>query len=121
MVTYWKSILRTVRSSRSRFLAIFAIVALAVMFLSGLLVSTPYMQHSAGVYNRDSALMDIRIVGTLGLTSADAAAVSQIEGVGAVMPAYTVDVEVALPDGTTLTTRTHSVNPRIGVQITPVT
>lgn len=109
MVTYWKSVLRTVRSSRSRFLAIFAIVALAVMFLSGLLVSTPYMQHSAGVYNRDSALMDIRIVGTLGLTSADAAAVSQIEGVGAVMPAYTVDVEVALPDGTTLTTRTHSV------------
>ena len=37
--TYRKNILRTVRASLSRFLAIFAIVALGVGFLSGLLAS----------------------------------------------------------------------------------
>ncbi len=109
MVTYWKSVLRTVRSSRSRFLAIFAIVALAVMFLSGLLVSTPYMRYSVGQFNNASALMDIRVVGTLGLTQEDADAVAKIEGVGAVMPAYTVDVEMTIPNGENITTRVHSV------------
>ena len=109
MVTYWKSVLRTVRSSRSRFLAIFAIVALAVMFLSGLLVSTPYMQYSAGKFNNASALMDIRIVGTLGLTQDDVDAVAKLDGVGAVMPAYTVDTELTLPNGENITTRVHSV------------
>ena len=109
MVTYWRSVLRTVRSSRSRFLAIFAIVALAVMFLSGLLVSTPYMQHSMDQQYNETALMDIRVVGTLGLTQEDADAVAAIEGVGAVMPAYAVDVEMTIPDGKNITTRVHSV------------
>ena len=109
MVTYWKSVLRTVKSSRSRFLAIFAIVALAVLFLSGLLISTPYMQHSAGVFNQQTALMDIRVVSTLGLSDEDVAAVAAISGVGAVMPAYTVDMELSSPVGETLTARVHSV------------
>ncbi len=109
MVTYWKSVLRTVRSSRSRFWAIFAIVALAVMFLSGLLVATPYMRYSVGQLNKHSALMDIRVVGTLGLTQEDVDAVAKIDGVGAVMPAYTVDVEMSIPNGETITTRVHSV------------
>ena len=109
MVTYWKSVLRTVKSSRSRFLAIFAIVALAVLFLSGLLISTPYMQQSAGVFNRDTALLDIRVVSTLGLSDEDVAAVAAIPGVGAVMPAYTLDMEFTVPQGENLTARVHSV------------
>ena len=48
--TYRKSIARTVRSSLSRFLAIFAIVALGVGFLSGLLASPVDMRHSADDY-----------------------------------------------------------------------
>ena len=37
--TYHKTVLRTIRSTLSRFLAIFAIVALGVGFLAGLLSS----------------------------------------------------------------------------------
>ena len=52
--TYCKSILRTVRSSLSRFLAIFAIVALGVGFLAGLLSSPGDMRASAEQYYDDT-------------------------------------------------------------------
>ena len=39
--TFWKTCVRSVRSSFSRFFAIFAIVALGCGFLAGLLVTTP--------------------------------------------------------------------------------
>ena len=47
MKSYRKSIWRTVRQSASRFMAIFAIVALGVGFLAGLLSATPDMRYSA--------------------------------------------------------------------------
>ena len=48
--TYRKVILREVRFSLSRFLAIFAIVALGVGFLAGLLATTPDMRLSVDDY-----------------------------------------------------------------------
>ena len=54
--TYWKSILRTVRASLSRFVAIFAIVALGVGFLSGLLASPVDMRLSTDTYCREANL-----------------------------------------------------------------
>lgn len=109
MVTYWKSVLRSVRSSLSRFLAIFSIVALGVGFLAGLLSTTPDMRHSVGVLYQETALMDLRVVSTLGLTEADAAAVGQIHGVSAVMPSHTLDQEVLTTGGDTATARIHGV------------
>ena len=44
--SYQKNILRTFKGSRSRFAAIFAIVALGVGFLAGLLSTTPDMEDS---------------------------------------------------------------------------
>ena len=44
--SYQKNILRTFKGSRSRFVAIFAIVALGVGFLAGLLSTTPDMEDS---------------------------------------------------------------------------
>ena len=58
---YVKSILREVRGSFSRFLAIFAIVALGAGFLAGLLATTPDMRHSVDQFYRDTNMMDLRV------------------------------------------------------------
>lgn len=63
--TYRKTVVRTIRQSLSRFLAIFAIVALGVGFLAGLLATTPDMRYSADRFFDETDLFDLRIVGTL--------------------------------------------------------
>ena len=67
--SYSKMILREFRHSFSRFLAIFAIIALGVGFLAGLLATTPDMRYSMDQYYRQTNLMDLRIVSTMGLTN----------------------------------------------------
>ena len=106
--TYRKNIFRTIRHSLSRFLAIFAIVALGVGFLAGLLVSPSDMRLSADTYYDDTHLYDLRVVSTLGLTDEDLEAVEAVEGVEAVMPVFDMDLVMLAEDGDTLTTRMHS-------------
>lgn len=95
--TYRKTVVRTIRQSLSRFLAIFAIVALGVGFLAGLLATTPDMRYSADRFFDETDLFDLRIVGTLGLTDEDVEAVRAIDGVEQVMPAYSSDAIVNTP------------------------
>ena len=107
--TYWKSILRTVRSSLSRFVAIFAIVALGVGFLSGLLAAPVDMRLSTDSYCRAANLYDIKIQSTQGLTDEDLSAVRGVEGVEAVMPARDMDLVLTSESGESLTTRLQSI------------
>ncbi len=107
--TYRKNILRTVRSSLSRFLAIFTIVALGVGFLSGLLASPVDMRISADDYCRALNLYDIKIQATQGLTDSDLDAVRSLEGVGSVMPAHDIDLILKSETGESLTTRLMSI------------
>ena len=106
---YPKAVLRAIRGSFSRFLAIFAIVALGVGFLAGLTATTPDMRHSVGVYYTDSRFMDLRIVSNLGLSGADLAAVRNVAGVERAAGAHTVDLEMVTDGGDTLTARLHGV------------
>ena len=107
--TYRKTVVRTIRQSLSRFLAIFAIVALGVGFLAGLLATTPDMRYSADRFFDETDLFDLRIVGTLGLTDEDVKAVRAIDGVEQVMPAYSADAIVNTPSGDGLVARIQSV------------
>lgn len=107
--TFWKTCVRSVRSSFSRFFAIFAIVALGCGFLAGLLVTTPDMRHSASRYYHDTNLYDLRIIGSLGLEEGDAAAVAAVAGVEAVMPAHMTDREIVFASGDTFVARLHGV------------
>lgn len=79
--TYRKILFREVRHTISRFLAIFAIVALGVGFLAGLLATTPDMKLSADRYYDETATMDIRVLSTLGLSEDDIAAIAATKGV----------------------------------------
>lgn len=81
-----------IRRSKARFISIFLIVALGVAFFSGIQASSPDMQYSGDAYYEAAKLMDLKIQGTLGLTSRDVKAVSDIDGVELAEGGYSTDV-----------------------------
>lgn len=86
-----KDFRREIKKSISRFISILLIVVLGVAFYSGIRSSMPAMQMTAdAIYDKDN-FMDIRVVGTLGLTQNDLDAIKEIEGVEKVEGAYTTD------------------------------
>lgn len=87
-----KDVLRSVTHSLGRFLAIAGIVALGTGFYAGLRMTAPDMKLAANEYYDGTALMDLRVVSTLGLTDSDIDALRNVEGVEEVMPAYETDV-----------------------------
>lgn len=106
--TYRKNILRQVRGTRNRFLAIFAIVALGVSLLVGLVQTAPDMRAAGDKYYDESNLMDIRVISTLGLTSEDLAEIAAIEGVQDVMPVHSADCLLDDEKGDVLAVRMQS-------------
>ena len=105
--SYQKNILRTFKGSKSRFIAIFAIVALGVGFLAGLLSTTPDMEDSMEEYLDGGNLFDLRVVSTLGLTDDDVAALEQVDGVAKVQGGKSADLLVE-QDGSELVCRVHA-------------
>lgn len=106
--TYSKNIRRTLTGTRSRFLAIFAIVALGVGFLAGLLSTSPDIEDSMEEYLDNSNLYDFRVVSTLGLTDADLDAIRALNGVDRVQGGYSADLFVSYGSGDVLVARAHS-------------
>ena len=105
--TFAKETLRSIRGSLGRFVAIAAIVALGCGFYAGLRMTSPDMAHFADEYYDGTALMDIRVVSTLGLTDADLEALRGLDDVEAAMGAYETDV-MATIDGEQYAVRVHS-------------
>ena len=106
--TYQKNIRRTLSSSLGRFFAIFSIVALGVGFLAGLVSTTPDMRDSVEQYLDAGNLYDLRVIGTLGLTQEDVAALQEIEGVDEVCGAWSADLLVKTPNSDQAVARVHS-------------
>lgn len=102
-----KDVLRSVTHSLGRFLAIAGIVALGTGFYAGLRMTAPDMKLAADRFYDGTALMDLRVVSTLGLTNGDIDALRSVEGVQAVMPAYETDV-MATINGDQYAIRVHS-------------
>ena len=76
-----KMLLRSIRSSLGRYLAILAIVALGVGIFAGLKSSQPAMQSTVDEYMRDNRMFDFQLMSSLGLTESDRAAFAQLDGV----------------------------------------
>ena len=71
MKPYAKTILRSIRMTLPRFIAIFAIIALGVGFFAGLKVTTPSFVHTADVYTKEYAMFDFKFLSTIGFEQAD--------------------------------------------------
>ena len=102
---YRKHIIRSVKGSIGRFLAIFGIVLLGVGFMSGMLSAAPDMRLSTDIALDDANFYDIRVIGTLGITEEDVAAMRKTEDVLGVMPCYTSDAIIAGDSGLTKVAR----------------
>ena len=97
MSPYVKTILRSVRMTLPRFLAIFAIIALGVGFFAGLKVTTPSFVVTGDKYISDYALYDFKLLSTIGFTDEDIEELSNrtscvVEG------SYTADCSAFLGD-----------------------
>ncbi len=97
--------LREIRTNKGRFLALLAISALGVGFLSGLLSAGPMMRGSMDDYYDSMNFHDLSVISTLGLDSDDIAALSAVSGVKSVMPFYQKDVTATVKSGDTRTVR----------------
>lgn len=81
-----------IRKNKARFISIFCIVALGVAFFSGIQASSPDMRMSGDAYYTQTKLMDLKVMGTLGLTDSDVEALRNTEGVETAEGSYSTDV-----------------------------
>lgn len=87
-----KDFFMEIAKSLNRFISIFLIVAMGVAFFSGIRAAEPDMRYTADDYYDERQLMDIRVLGTLGLTEDDVAAIKAMDGVSDARGGYSVDV-----------------------------
>ncbi|MBR5701361.1 MAG: ABC transporter permease, partial [Oscillospiraceae bacterium] len=93
------SVLREIKSTLARYLAIFAIIALGVGFFAGLRISTDAMLSTADAYFQEKELYDFRLVSTLGLTREDVEAFAGLEGVEKAIGSVNADFLCRSEDG----------------------
>ena len=87
-----KDFIIEIKKTMGRFVSIFFIVALGVAFYSGIRASEPSMRITADQYFDDSELMDLKVMGTMGLTKTDIKAIGKVSGIEAVEGGYSKDV-----------------------------
>ena len=86
-----KDFRRSIRKSFSRFLSILLISALGVAFFAGVRTAAPAMEASADATYDSQNLMDIRVLGTLGMTTEDVVPILGLAGVEHADGIYTAD------------------------------
>lgn len=93
-----KEFWREIRNTRSRFLSILILVALAVSFLSGLRSTAPDMKNTGDSYLDAQNFMDIQVMSTLGLTEEDLEVLSSQPDILDVEGAWNIDAFASGPD-----------------------
>ena len=86
-----KDIIREIKNSKNRFLAIMVLSALAVAFLCGLKVTAPDMKGTGDDYLDGQRLMDIQVMSSLGITDEDIAELGGREEIDYAVGAYVMD------------------------------
>ncbi len=106
---YRKDIVRSIRHSIGRFVAIAIIAALGTGFYSGLRMCGPDMELAADEYYDATNLSDIRVVSTLGFDDESIAELAAIEGVSAASGERELDV-LATIDNVQYAVRVHGID-----------
>ena len=89
-----KEIVRSITQSAGRFAAIAIISLLGAGFYAGLRMAAPDMRIAGDDFFDGANLYDISVMTTLGLDDKSVDLLADVEGVGAVMPAYRVDAMI---------------------------
>ncbi len=86
-----KTLLRTIKATFGRYIAILAIIALGVGFFTGLKSAEPAMRNTAEDYWAELRFYDFQLLSTLGLTEEDVDAFAALDGVTAAEGGYSMD------------------------------
>ncbi|MCM0647154.1 FtsX-like permease family protein [Clostridium swellfunianum] len=89
-----KDTFREIKRTLSRFLSIFAIVAIGVAFFAGVKATAPDMKITGDKYFDDYRLMDIRLVSTMGFDDKDIEAIKKVDSIEGMLPSYSLDALV---------------------------
>jgi putative ABC transport system permease protein len=103
-----RSILRQIRGSLGRYLAILSIIALGVGFFAGLRVAKSAMLKTADEYLTELNLFDFRLVSTLGLTEDDVAAFAELDGIEGAYGSVSADLLYVTADGSDAALHAHT-------------
>ncbi len=87
-----RSVLRQIRGSFARYLAILSIIALGVGFFAGLRVAQTAMLKTADEYIAELNLFDFRLISTLGLTEEDVETFAALDGVERAVGSVSADL-----------------------------
>ena len=85
-------LLREMRKSFNRYISILLIMALGVAFYAGVRSAEPDMQLSAKEFYDSTNYMDLRILGTLGMTEGDIQAIQEVEGIAQAEGGYQTEL-----------------------------
>lgn len=88
----WTDLFREIKRSRGRYLSLLFIVALGTAFYAGVRSSEPDMTSSVDQYYDETDFMDVRVMGTLGLTEDDVEAIAGTEGIVLAEGGYSTEV-----------------------------
>ena len=97
--TFNRGILRTIKGSAKRFVALAVICALGTALFVGLTVACVDLRWSADEFFDSQDLFDIRVISTLGLTDEDIEALAEVEGVESVEGGWTETVYTTVGTG----------------------
>lgn len=85
-------LLREMKKSFNRYISILLIMALGVAFYAGVRSAEPDMQLSAKEFYDTTNYMDIRVLGTLGMTETDVEEIRAIEGIALAEGGYQTEL-----------------------------
>jgi len=85
-------LLREMKKSFNRYISILSIIMLGVAFYAGVRSAEPDMQLSTKKYLDETNYMDIRVLGTLGVTEDDMTEISKIDGIAQVEGGYQTEM-----------------------------
>ena len=101
--------LRSIWKTRSRFLSILAIVAVGTGFFAGIKACTPDMMMTTEQYFKEYNLSDIHLVSTWGFNEDDLQAISEQNGIRAMMPSKSAEVFADLEGNSDTVVKLYSI------------
>jgi putative ABC transport system permease protein len=108
--SYTKDLFREIWGNKSRFLSIFAIVALGTGFFAGLKSTGPDMKLTAQKYFSDYNLMDVQLKSTMGFTNDDIHYLSELDYIQEFQPSYSLDAFIENSNNTEDIVKVYSLN-----------
>ncbi|MBR3312249.1 MAG: FtsX-like permease family protein [Solobacterium sp.] len=106
----WTNLWRMVKTTKSRFFSLTAIVALGVAFFIGVSASSPVMGKSVDIYNDETGLKDITVYSNYGFDQDDIDALNEQEDVLKAEGTRFMDV-IGVCGNETYVTRVHAYDP----------